>query len=428
MSKLFALVDCNNFYASCERLFNPQLIGRPVVVLSNNDGCIIARSNEAKALGISMGTPYFKCEERLKAQGVEVFSSNYALYGDISSRVMSLLRRLEPEVEVYSIDEAFLHLSAIAGTTLTDYGRELRQTLRRWTGIPVSIGIGSTKTLAKVAGHLAKKNEALQGVFDITTADVDAILSRVAVAEVWGIGRRLAQRLALCGVTTALDLKNCGDGWLRKNLSITGLRTVMELRGVSCLGLESCPVSRKSIASSKSFGYQVDSLAELNEALATYIEQAAVRLRDQNLLANSLEISLTTNRFSKTAAHYCGRKVITLSEATASTTVLIRHGLPALAGLYKPGLRYQKAGVVLFGLVPESFYQANLFRPRDHKGHALMVAVDSINGKWGRHTIQHAAAGFAKPWKNRQQQKSPAYTTSWQELPVVKASLPVLWP
>ncbi|MFZ5773369.1 MAG: Y-family DNA polymerase [Thermodesulfobacteriota bacterium] len=424
MSKLFALVDCNNFYASCERLFAPRLIGRPVVVLSNNDGCIIARSNEAKALGIAMGAPYFKCEKLLKAQGVEVFSSNYALYGDISSRVMSLLGQLEPEVEVYSIDEAFLHLTARAGGTLADYGRELRQRLWRWTGIPVSIGIGPTKTLAKVAGHLAKKNEALQGVFDITTGDVDEILGRFPVAEVWGIGRRLAERLTLCGVTTALDLKNCGDGWLRKKLSITGLRTAMELRGVSCLTLENCPVSRKSIASSKSFGYQVESLAELKEALATYIEQAAVRLRGQHLLANSLEISLTTNRFSKTAAHYSGRAVITLPEATASTTVLIRHALPALSGLYKPGLRYQKAGVVLFGLVPETFCQANLFRPRDKKGCSLMAALDQINARWGRATIQHGAAGFAKPWKNRQEQKSPAYTTSWQELPVVKASLP----
>lgn len=424
MSKLFALVDCNNFYASCERLFNPQLIGKPVVVLSNNDGCIIARSNEAKALGIAMGAPYFKCEQLLKAQGVEVFSSNYALYGDISSRVMSLLGRLEPEVEVYSIDEAFLHLAAIAGRSLTDYGRELRRTVRRWSGIPVSIGIGPTKTLAKVAGHLAKKNEALQGVFDITSADVDAILGRFPVAEVWGIGRRLAQRLALCGVTTALDLKNCGDDWLRKKLSITGLRTAMELRGIACLDLDDCPLSRKSIAISKSFGYQVESLAELNESLATYIEQAAVRLRGQHLLANSLEISLATNRFSKTAVPYSGRTVITLPEATASTTVLIRHALPALARLYKPGLRYQKAGVVLFGLVPESFYQANLFRQRDRKGQDLMAALDQINAKWGRCTIQHAVAGFAKPWKNRQLQKSPSYTTSWRELPLVKASLP----
>lgn len=426
MNKLFALVDCNNFYASCERLFNPKLVGKPVVVLSNNDGCIIARSNEAKALGIAMGTPYFKCENQLKAWGVEIFSSNYPLYGDISKRVMSLLKQLEPEMEIYSIDEAFLHLSTVAGITLTEHGRHLRRTVRRCTGIPVSIGIGPTKTLAKVAGHIAKKNEALHGVFDITDTDVDAILDHFAVADVWGIGRRLAERLRLQGISTALALKNCDDAWLRKHLSVTGLRTAMELRGVSCLSLDNCPLSRKSIASSKSFGYQVESLEELKEALATYIDQAAVKLRAQHAVANSLEIYLSTNRFSKTATHYSARKVIVFPEPTASTTVFIRHALPALATLYKPGLRYQKAGVVLFGLVPESFYQPNLFRPRDHQENSLMAAMDLINGKWGRHTIQHAVAGLAKPWKNRQEKKSPAYTTKWKDLPLVKASWPGL--
>jgi DNA polymerase V len=421
MNRLFALVDCNNFYASCERLFNPRLSGKPVVVLSNNDGCIIARSNEAKTLGIRMGTPYFQCEKFLQAHDVAVFSSNYALYGDISSRVMALLRRLEPAVEVYSIDEAFLHLSGIAGMTLTDYGGQLRRTVQRWTGIPVSIGIGPTKTLAKVAGRIAKKNAALQGVFDISKADIDEILGRFAVADVWGIGRRLAARLALCGISTALDLKNCDDDWLRKNLSITGLRTAMELRGIACISLEECPVSRKSIASSKSFGCRVESLAALKEALATYVEQAAVRLRGQHALANSLEISISTNRFSKTSVPYSGRRVITLAEPTASTTVLLNHALPALADLYQPGRSYQKAGVVLFGLVPESYYQPHLFAGQDKKSGPLMAALDRINGKWGRCTIQHAGAGLTKPWRNRQQKKSAAYTTSWQELPVVKA-------
>ncbi len=426
MDRLFALVDCNNFYASCERLFNPKLVGKPVVVLSNNDGCIIARSNEAKALGIAMGTPYFKCEKQLKAWRVEVFSSNYPLYGDISSRVMTLLKQLEPDVEIYSIDEAFLHLNKIAGATLADYGMHLRKTILRCIGIPVSIGIGSTKTLAKVAGHIAKKNEELQGVFDITGADVDSILGDFAVGDIWGIGRCLAERLRLRGISTALDLKNCDDAWLRKHLSVAGLRTAMELRGVSCLTLDDCPVSRKSIASSKSFGYQVESLEELKEALATYIDQAAVKLRKQRALANCLEIYLTTNRFCKTAAHYSARKIVTFAEPTANTTVFIRHAIPALTRLFRPGLRYQKAGVVLFGLVPESFYQPNLFRQRDHRASSLMAAIDSINGKWGRYTIQHAAAGFDKPWKHRQEKKSPAYTTRWKELPLVKASWPGL--
>lgn len=421
MPKLFALVDCNNFYASCERLFVPKLMGRPVVVLSNNDGCIIARSNEAKALGIKMGSPYFKSKQFLKAHKVKVFSSNYALYGDLSHRVMTVLKQHEPEVEIYSIDEAFLHLSRIAHTSLTEYGGELRCKVWRYTGIPVSIGIGPTKTLAKIAGRLAKKNASFQGVCDISESRLDDILADCDVGDVWGIGRRQTEFLHSRGIWSALQLKNCDDDWLRRNLTVTGLRTAMELRGVACIALEDAPVSKKSIASSKSFGYQVESLSELKEALATYIAQAAVKLRAQHALANSLQVYLTTNRFSKNVPHYSGRQVITLPEPSASTSVFIKHALPALEKLFRAGLRYQKAGVVLFGLIPESCRQLNLFSPPDRKEKPLMAALDSINEKWGRYTIQHGVAGFDKPWKNKQLKKSPAFTTNWKELPVVKA-------
>ena len=423
MAKLFALVDCNNFYASCERLFAPKLIGQPVVVLSNNDGCIIARSNEAKALGVKMGSPYFKSKQFLKAHGVKVFSSNYALYGDLSNRVMTVLKQHEPEVEIYSIDEAFLHLTKISHGSLAEYGRELRHTVWRHTGIPVSIGIGPTKTLAKIAATLAKKDASHPGVCDISESSVDNILATCDVGDVWGIGRRQTEFLHNRGIRTALQLKNCDDDWLRRNLTITGLRTAMELRGVACITLADGPVSKKSIASSKSFGYQVESLSELKEALATYIAQAAVKLRAQHALANSLQVYLTTNRFSKTVPHYSGRQVITLPEPSASTAVFIRHALPALEKLYRAGLRYQKAGVVLFGLIPESYYQPNLFSPPDTKEKPLMEALDTINDKWGRYTIQHGVAGFDKPWKNKQLKKSPAFTTHWKELPVVKASI-----
>ncbi len=422
MPKLFALVDCNNFYASCERLFAPKLMGQPLVVLSNNDGCIIARSNEAKALGIKMGSPYFKSKQFLKAHGVKVFSSNYALYGDLSNRVMTVLKQQEPEVEIYSIDEAFLHLGKIFHTSLTEYGGALRRKVWRHTGIPVSIGIGSTKTLAKIAASLAKKNTSCQGVCDISQSPVDDILDTYDVGEVWGIGRRQTEFLHNRGIRTALQLKNCDDDWLRRKLTVTGLRTAMELRGVACIALENSPVSKKSIASSKSFGYQVEALSELKEALATYIAQAAVKLRAQHALANSLQVYLTTNRFSKTVPHYSGRQVISLAEPSASTAVFIRHGLPALEKLYRPGLRYQKAGVVLFGLIPESYQQLNLFSAPDRKEKPLMAALDTINEKWGRYTIQHGVAGFDKPWKNKQLKKSPAFTTSWKELPIVKAS------
>ncbi len=425
MKKYFALVDCNNFYVSCERLFQPALEGRPVVVLSNNDGCIISRSNEAKALGIAMGAPYFKCRDFLEKHDVEVFSSNYALYGDLSRRVMAVLGRLEPEVEVYSIDEAFLHLYDMHGKTTAEYGREIRRQVKQLTGIPVSIGIGATKTLAKVASRVAKKDAAHGGACALCSADTDAILRQCDVADVWGIGRRQTERLKLRGIRTAFDLKNCDDHWLRRTLTVTGLRTAMELRGVSCIELADCPVSKKSIASSKSFGYQVESLAELREALATYVEQAAFKLRAQQALANSLEVYLATNHFSPVTPHYSGRQVVTLPEATANTSVLIRHALGALARIYRPGLRYQKTGIVLFGLVPENHHQPGLFTDVDRKSGPLMATLDTINVRWGRNTIQHAVAGFEKPWRNRQEMKSKAYTTRWQELPLVKASWPV---
>lgn len=421
MKKYFALVDCNNFYVSCERLFQPGLNGRPVVVLSNNDGCIISRSNEAKALGIAMGTPFFKCQELLAKHEVAVFSSNYALYGDLSRRVMAVLHRLEPEVEVYSIDEAFLHLYEMHGKTPEAYGREIRRRVSRCTGIPVSIGIGPTKTLAKIAGRIAKKDPGHGGAFAVDTEAADAVLRRCDVSDVWGIGQRKTEWLHLRGIRTAWDLKNCDDAWLRRHLTVTGLRVAMELRGCSCIELADCPVSKKSIASSKSFGYQVESPGELREALATYVETAAAKLRAQHALANSLEVSLSTNRFSAASPHYSGRQVVTLPQATASSTVLIRHALAALDRLYKPGLRYQKTGIVLFGLVPEKYCRPGLFSPPDRESGPLMAALDTINGRWGRQTIQHAVAGFVKPWRNRQEMKSRAYTTRWQDLPLVKA-------
>lgn len=420
-TRLFALVDCNNFYVSCERLFNPQLRGRPIVVLSNNDGCIIARSNEAKALGIPMGSPFFKWCGFLEAHDVEVFSSNYPLYGDISHRVMSVLQQFEPTVEIYSIDEAFVSLEQIKGRSLAAYGQELRNRIYRYTGIPVSIGIGPTKTLAKVASRIAKKDDTCQGSCDITDCNIDEMLVGCPVSDVWGIGRRQTEHLGRWGVRTALDLKNSDDEWLRRKLTITGLRTAMELRGISCIALENSPVSKKSIASSKSFGCQVSSLEFLKEALATYVAQAAVKLRSQGALASSLQVYLSTNRFSKTP-HYSARQIVSLPEPTASTTVFIRHALTALAAIYKPGLVYQKTGIVLFGLVSQLNCQPGLFGSPDWRSKPLMAAVDAINGKWGRHTIQHAVAGMKKPWKNRQEKKSPPYTTNWKKLPVVKAS------
>ncbi|MEA3546542.1 MAG: Y-family DNA polymerase, partial [Thermodesulfobacteriota bacterium] len=421
--QIFALVDCNNFYVSCERLFNPKLARRPVVVLSNNDGCIIARSNEAKALGIGMGTPYFKAENFLNRHQVKVFSSNYPLYGDLSWRVMTTLQQLEPEVEIYSIDEAFLRLPPSPSMDLTFLGRKICATVKQHTGIPVSIGLGSTKTLAKIANRFAKKIPEYNGVLDLTTVDPDPFLTRCEINDVWGIGRRHAERLRERGVHTALDLTRRDDGWIRKQLTVTGLRTAMELRGISCINLEK-EGKKKSISSSKSFGYQVETLNELKEALATYITQAAVKLRLQHSTTGCLQVYLTTNRFSKTQPLYAAREIINLAEPTADTGTLIKHGLEGLQKIYRPGLRYQKCGVVLGNLTPAESRQLNLFFKPDKRKNELMAAVDRINARWGQHTIQHAAGGFAKPWQHRQEKKSPAYTTKWQDLPVVKASWP----
>ncbi|MFZ5760592.1 MAG: Y-family DNA polymerase [Thermodesulfobacteriota bacterium] len=421
MQKLFALVDCNNFYVSCERLFQPRLQGRPVVVLSNNDGCVIARSNEAKALGVAMGAPYFKYKGLLARHDTAVFSSNYALYGDISRRVMAVLHQVEPEVEVYSIDEAFLRFTPPPGLEPEQYGREIRQLVMRATGIPVSIGIGPTRTLAKIANRVAKKKEEYGGVWTLSEEERDDALRRCPVTDVWGIGPRHGERLRRQAILTALDLKNADDEWLRRHLTVTGLRTAMELRGISCLAPEECPLTRRSIASSKSFGCPVESLADLREALATYVEQAAVKLRGRHALAGSLQVFLCTNRFRPTEPYYYGQQVATLTTATANSTVLIRHALAVLGHLYRPGLQYQKAGVVLFCLVGEEHRQPGLFTAPDRKSGPLMAALDTINERWGRHTIRHAVAAVNRPWANRQQMKSPAYTTRWSDLPVVRA-------
>ncbi|ADH84870.1 Y-family DNA polymerase [Desulfurivibrio alkaliphilus] len=420
MRKIYALLDCNNFYVSCERLFAPGLNGKPVVVLSNNDGCVIARSNEAKALGIGMGEPFFKCRRQLAADKVRVFSSNYPLYADISHRVMTVLARLEPEVEIYSIDEAFIRLPAADPAVLRETGRRIRATIGREIGIPVSIGFGATKTLAKVANRLAKRQPEHGGVFVLADREIDTMLASVPVAEIWGIGRRSAAKLALGGITTALALKNAEDRRLRRQLTVTGLRTAMELRGIPCLPLEQCPPPSQSITTSRSFGRPVYEPAELKEALATYVGIAAEKLRAQRLTTGSLQVFLATSRFGAQQRQYANSTVVTLPSPCASTTELIRHAAKALQHIFRVGHAYQKVGVILLELTPAGRLQPNLFQAQpDQRQEALMAAMDTINHKWGRETLHSAATGLLRDWKNRQNRKSPAYTTSWHELPLV---------
>ena len=424
MKKVFALVDCNNFYASCERLFRPELNSQPIVVLSNNDGCVIARSKEAKALGISMGDPYFKTKELLAKHNVHVFSSNYALYGDLSHRVMSILQQFEPEVEVYSIDEAFVSLPYTPGRPQTDYARCLRQKVRQYVGIPVAIGIGPTKTLAKVANRLAKKNAQHDGVFDITDhAQLDELLTSIDVEDVWGIGRQSAHKLRARGIFTARDLRDADDVWLRKRLTVTGLRTAMELRGISCLPLEMVQPDKKSIISSKSFGRPVSTLADMREAVATYLSTAAEKLRGQGSAAGVVQVFVSTNTFNPNQPQHVQGMTACLPRPSANTQQLLKAALHGLESIYKPGFQYKKAGVMLAEIVPAGCRQMDLFGSVDAERPELMVAVDRINQKWGRETVQLAAAGLEKSWKMAQSRKSPAYTTSWSELPVVRACL-----
>lgn len=420
MKKVFALVDCNNFYASCERLFRPDLIGRPIVVLSNNDGCIIARSNEAKELGVIMGAPFFKMQSLIRAHKIKVFSSNYALYGDLSHRVMAVLQQLEPEVEIYSIDEAFMSLPASKISSLTEYSHLVKERIKQCVGLPVSVGIGTTKTLAKVANQTAKKNAHYQGVLDLTEdKNIAEILEETRVEDIWGIGRQYTRKLNDCGIYNGLQLKGANDNWLRKNLTISGLRTVMELRGTSCLSLEASQSSRKSIVSSRSFGRAVNSLADLQEAVSTYAATAAKKLRSQNLVAGSIHIFLTTNQFQKDHPQYSKSIMVSLPQPSSYTPSFIKSSLHGLGKIYKPGYHYQKVGVMLTGLTSNSCKQLSLFNPERMENDGLMNAVDHINAKWGRNTIQSAAEGFVKPWSMQQSYKSPSYTTDWQELPVV---------
>ena len=406
-----ALVDCNNFFVSCERLFNPQLRGRPVVVLSNNDGCIIARSNEAKALGIPMGAPLFEWANFLKAHDVITCSSNFALYGDISHRVMRTLAHFNPELEIYSVDEAFLAIGDQKNPEA--HSRLMRQKVLQWTGIPVSIGIATTKTLAKVANHRAKKMPAFKGVYAPSPCELNALLEKLPVDEIWGIGRRLTQFLAKRGIFTAKQLRDKEDVWIRKNLTVTGLRTVWELRGISCLPLEEVATDKQSIMTSRTFGRPIQAQEELNEAVARYVARGAKKVRRQKSVATTLQVFLM-GKEERRQAHFV------LPEPTSFTPSLIAYAKRGIAALYRDGCVYKKAGVLLGGLVPEAGYQRDLFCHFDPHKEVAMRAFDRANDTFGYPVLQFAAEGIAPTWEARRQLRSPCFTTRWDELLKIK--------
>ncbi|SDM54958.1 DNA polymerase V [Catalinimonas alkaloidigena] len=416
-----ALVDANNFYVSCERVFDPRLIGRPVVVLSNNDGCVIARSNEAKALGIPMGEPAFKIEKMVDQHHIAVYSSNYTLYGDLSRRVMEVLAQYTPNLEVYSIDEAFLDLDNLIGRDLQEYGREIQRTVGQWLGIPVSIGVAETKTLAKIANRLAKKSPKAQGVLALfDPRHVEAALERTPIGEVWGIGHRYADFLHRNHIQTAAQFRRTPPDWIKKHLKIIGLRTWKELWGYRCIGLETQPAPSKSICTSRSFGHPVQELSPLQEAVATYTARAAEKLRKQSLVAGMIAVFITTSRF-KEEGYYSNNMSVTLPEATSSTISLTQHAHQALTRIYRPGLDYTKAGVLLLELRPEGMVQFNLFDSKepDEKAKRLMQMMDQINQKLGRDFV-HLAAQKARQggseWVQQRSKLSPSYTTQLDQL------------
>lgn len=436
---LWALVDCNNFYASCERLFRPDLAQRPVVVLSNNDGCIVARSQEAKALGIPMGSPEFKVRHLLREHKVAVFSSNYALYGDISHRIMRILESVaapshpkqhsaeQYSVEQYSIDEAFVHLSPALAAQATEWAENIRDQIRQWTGITVSIGLGPTRTLAKLCSEVAKQGH---GVFRYSHAPHEqvALLQSQPVREVWGIGRKQALKLRLANVHTAHALAQCDDAWLRKNLSVCGWRTAMELRGLPCIGEENAPVTRKSLVCSRSFGQRVTEKAALQQALSTFTATAAARLRREALHARGMAVCLRTSHYrnpenkNPELEHDVSAQSL-LVVPTANTSVLIRTAHALLESLYKPGFAFVKAGITLFELEEKDRSQGNLLsllptNPAHPENPELMAALDAINYRYGKQTLRYAAEGPKKaPWHLRQAHCSPT-TTTWSTLAV----------
>ncbi len=401
-----ALVDCNNFFVSCERLFNPRLIRRPVVVLSNNDGCIIARSQESKDLGIPMGAPYFQWADFLKTHDVAICSSNFALYGDLSHRVMQTLANLSPDIEIYSIDEAFLH---IGGKPL-QHCRMIRAKVLQWTGIPVSIGIAPTKTLAKVANHIAKKNPVHKGVYFPSSQELNAVLDQLDTVEIWGIGRKTASYLATKGIHTAGSLRDLPDIWVKKNLSVTGLRTVWELQGTPCSDLEEVASPKQTIMTSRSFGQPVTTQEHLLEAICTYTARGAEKLREEGSMASWLQVFTLIG----------GHAHVTLPEPTDYTPTLLEYASRAIRSIFRPGVAYKKAGILLGGLVPACRYQSDLFTSQDPattlKRKTAMALLDQANNDFGYKILQFASQGTTQPWKKKSNMRSPGFTTRWSDL------------
>ena len=419
---MYALVDCNNFYVSCERLFNPRLEGRPVIVLSNNDGCAIARSEEAKALGIDMGTPPFMINELLKEHNVEIFSSNYTLYGDISDRVMKTLGTFVPRMEIYSIDEAFLDMHSMVYTDLLKLGIEIRKTITKNIGVPVCVGIAPTKTLAKMANRYAKKKRRTIGVhWAANDGLVQEMLAFTAVGDIWGIGRQRALLLTRNGFKTALDFVKAPEEWVRENMTVVGQRLFNELRGIPALAWEFETPAKKNICTSRSFGMLISEKKLIQEALSNYVATCALKLRQQGSCAKEINVFLQTNVHRVEEPQYARSITVELEVASSSTGELIIYALRGLDIIYKEGYNYQKCGIIAQRLVPARHIQTGLFdKQTRQKDGVIMLAMDRINRSMGREMVRSARQGFEKKYKLRANHLSGKYTTSINEILHVK--------
>ena len=420
MTPQIALVDCNNFYVSCERVFRPDLKKIPVVVLSNNDGCVVSRSNEAKALGIKMGQPWFECKALAEEHGILALSSNYALYADMSNRVMSILSGYAPQQEVYSIDESFLDLTGIP--KLRDVSYAIRERVGQWTGIPVCVGIGPTKTLAKLANFVAKRHPRSKGVFnynDLSEVLQAKLLSQIEVAEVWGIGRRISARLAEHGIHTAQDLRVAHTATLRAEFGVVVEKTQRELQGIQCMDLEEVAPAKKQIVSSRSFGHSVRDVAVLKDAMSTFVANACVKLRAQNSHASMIQVFLETNRFRNDSLQYSPSLSIALPQPTNDSLVVNRWADYLVGRMFKPEYEYKKAGIMLGEISPQDVYQSDWLEPFQSTDTRLMNALDELNQRFGRGTVKVSTQGAFKEWQMKQERKSPNYTTSWDEVPFV---------
>ena len=413
---MYALIDCNNFYVSCERVFNPSLNNKPVLVLSNNDGCVIARSNETKKLGIKMGAPAFKIKSIINKNNIHLFSTNFALYGDMSSRVMNILHSMFSDIEIYSIDEAFLDLHGYKD--LNSLGNEIKSKILKYTGIPVSVGIGRTKTLAKIASQISKKTD---GVFLLNEGLEDRVLEKISIEKIWGVGRSLEYFFKSNNIKTAKKLRDSNLLWIRQNINIVAEKMIKELRGIPCIKMELELINKKSICTSRTFGKMVTSKNEMLSSIAMYTTRCAEKLRSQNSYANVAQVFIATNPFRKDLPQYSNFKLIKFPVATNDTGEMLKYISRIFNTIYRRGYNYKKAGVILSDIVSGHEVQENIFDKVNRlKSEKMMKTIDQINQKMGRDIVRYAAQGYTKKWVLKQQRLSPCYTTRWNDLLSIK--------